>query len=133
VGTFELLGPLEREIMDLLWERREATVRQVLDVLQARRSVAYTTVMTIMSNLARKGLLKRIPQGKAYLYEVALTRDAFLARKSQEAVSDLLARFGDLAVARFVEVVSHLTPEEMERLRRLAKRPGETPAKEDAR
>jgi predicted transcriptional regulator len=116
-----LLGPLESEIMAVMWEVERATVRQVVAILQERRSIAYTTVMTIMNNLVTKGLLKRIPQGKAYLYKVALSREAFLRRASEEAVSGVLARFGDLAIARFLEAAAKLPPEELERLKELAK------------
>jgi predicted transcriptional regulator len=120
----ELLGPLEGEVMEVMWRIKEGTVRQVVTSIQAHRKVAYTTVMTIMNNLVAKGLLKRIPQGKAYLYSVTMTRKAFLEKKSQEAVSDVLARFGDLAIARFVEAVAQLRPEELQRLRQLAQGEG---------
>jgi hypothetical protein len=49
-----------------------------------------------------------------------LSREAFLRRASEEAVSDVLARFGDLAIARFLEVTAKLPPEDLERLRQLA-------------
>ena len=114
-----LLGPLESEVMGVMWEIERAMVRQVLAILQERRSIAYTTVMTIMNNLVNKGLLQRTPQGKAYLYRVALSREAFLRRASEEAVSDVLARFGDLAIARFLEMSAKLPPEDLERLREL--------------
>jgi predicted transcriptional regulator len=103
-----------------MWEIERATVRQMVSRLQKRRSIAYTTVMTIMNNLVAKGLLKRIPQGKAYLYRVALSREAFIRRASEEAVSDVLARFGDLAIARFLEVAARLPPQDLERLKQLA-------------
>jgi predicted transcriptional regulator len=103
-----------------MWEVERATVRQVVAILQEHRSIAYTTVMTIMNNLLAKGLLNRLPQGKAYMYRVALSREAFLRRASEEAVSDVLARFGDLAIARFLEVAARLSPEDLERLKQLA-------------
>jgi predicted transcriptional regulator len=115
-----LLGPLENEVMDVMWEMDQATVREVVDRLRQRRSIAYTTVMTIMNNLVAKGLLNRLPQGKAYLYRVALSREAFLRRALEEAVSDVLARFGDLAIARFLEVAAGLPPDDLERLKPLA-------------
>jgi predicted transcriptional regulator len=115
-----LLGPLESEVMKVMWEVERATVRQVVAILQERRSIAYTTVMTIMNNLVTKGLLMRIPHGKAYLYRVALSQEAFFHRASEEAVSDVLARFGDLAIACFLEVAAKLPPEDLERLKELA-------------
>jgi predicted transcriptional regulator len=120
VDASDLLGPLENEVMGVMWEMDQATVREVVDLLRQRRPIAYTTVMTIMNNLVIKGLLKRVSQGKAYLYGVVLSREAFLLRASEEAVSDVLARFGDLAITRFLEVAAKLPPEDLERLRQLA-------------
>jgi predicted transcriptional regulator len=117
-----LLGPLEAEVMRVMWEKERATVRQVVDALQARRSVAYTTVMTIMNNLVTKGLLSRITEGKAYSYIMVLSSEAFLEQKSREAVSEVITRFGDLAIARFMEAVARLKPEDLERLQQLAAR-----------
>lgn len=117
MGTSDLLGPLESKVMEVMWRSGEATVRQVMDVLEPPRGVAYTTVMTIMSNLVRKGLLRSTSTGKAYLYSVALSREAFLEHKAQEAVSEVLERFGDLAIARFMEAAARISPENLQRLR----------------
>ncbi len=118
-----LLGPLEARVMEVMWARREGTVREVRSVLQGGTDLAYTTVMTILGNLAGKGLLLRTPQGKAYRYRVALTRDEFLARAVGRDVSQLLDRYGELAIARFVEAAADLDPALLERLRDLAKKP----------
>ena len=109
--------------MEVMWRLKSGTVRQVLGDLRSRRDLAYTTVMTIMNNLAGKGLLTRAPLGNAYVYKAALTREALLAKRSQEAVSDVLARFGDLAIANFVKAMESLPPERIERLRRLVEPP----------
>jgi predicted transcriptional regulator len=116
--------------MEVMWAMEQATVRQVLNVLRERRTIAYTTVMTILNNLATKGLLRRIPQGKAHLYSVALSRQEFWERASQEAVTEVLDRFGDLAIARFVEAVVKLRPEYLSRLRELAEQAPERVDKE---
>ena len=129
--TSELLGPLESEVMEVMWEMNQATVRQVVNVLRERRTIAYTTVMTIMNNLVAKGLLQRTPQSKAHLYTVVLSRQEFWERASQEAVSDVLNRFGDLAIARFVETVARLRPEYLERLRQLAEQEAEQRTREE--
>ncbi|WNB84758.1 BlaI/MecI/CopY family transcriptional regulator [Cellulomonas sp. ATA003] len=63
------LGQLEAVVMNKLWGYgRAAAVREVLEDLQRDRNVAYTTVMTVMDNLHRKGLLTREMQGRAYRY-----------------------------------------------------------------
>src|SRR5439155_924565 len=55
----KFLGPLEAEVMDRLWKRRSATVRDIVEDLGRSRQLAYTTVMTIMTRLHAKGLLAR--------------------------------------------------------------------------
>ncbi len=79
----KLLGGLEAEVMERMWLRNEATVRDIAKELQQKRPLAYTTVMTVMGHLADKGLLtRRARDKKTHIYRVTLTRDEFLARSS---------------------------------------------------
>jgi len=65
-------GELEAVIMDRLWEwGRPVLVREVVDDLRDQRGLAYTTVMTVMENLYRKGWLRRERDGRAWRYELA--------------------------------------------------------------
>lgn len=117
----KLLGDLEVEIMEQMWRRGEAaTVRDITTIIKGERSVAYTTIMTVMSHLAEKGLLTRTPlDKKTHLYHVALSQEEFLARSSQQMVDALVADFGDVALAQFMEVVEQSDPKHLERLRKL--------------
>ena len=63
------LTDAELEIMHVLWELDDATVREVHERLNQRRALAYTTVMTMMNILEEKGHLTRHKQGRAYRYE----------------------------------------------------------------
>ena len=127
-----LLGELEQDIMIVLWERREASVRDVLEALNEDRPVsrhlAYTTVMTVMSRLVDKGVLQRRLVGKAHTYTVRQTRDAFVAKASDELARQLVADFGDVAIASFVSVLRSIAPERLARLRARAKRNERPPA-----
>ncbi len=115
----KLLGELEVEIMEHMWQRGEATVRDIATVIQAKRQVAYTTIMTVMVHLAEKGLLSRTPlDKKTHLYSVALTEAQFLARASQSMVDILVADFGDLALAQFLEAVEQVDPRRLEEMRK---------------
>ncbi len=119
-GLHKLLGELEVEIMEEMWRRDEATVRDIALVVREKRDAAYTTVMTVMSNLAEKGLLTRTPiDKKTHLYSVALTREEFLAQASQKMVDALIHDFGDLALVQFLEAVGEIEPARLERLRGL--------------
>ena len=98
----KLLGDLELEIMELMWPRKQATVRDIVTELRPSRPRAYTTIMTVMFHLAEKGLLHRRQQNrKTYVYTIAMTRDEFLDRSVGRMVDTLVADFGDRAVAQF--------------------------------
>jgi predicted transcriptional regulator len=108
------LGPLEGTIMQLMWSSDEPqTVRAICDSLAEGRDIAYTTVMTVMDNLRRKGFLNREKQGRAYLYSAAASREEHTASLLGEVLADGGDRTGVLL--RFVE---RLDETEMEALRK---------------
>ncbi len=72
--------------MHVVWELGDATVKQVHDVLSARRPVAYTTVMTMLGLLARKGHLKREESGKAFVYRPAHTKGRVVSKMLDDFV-----------------------------------------------
>jgi predicted transcriptional regulator len=116
-----LLGDLEAPIMRLMWQRPAATVREILDALDAAgRSLAYTTVMTVMGRLAEKGYLSREKLGKSHRYRATMTREDFLRHAAARRVQSVIAEFGDLAIAQFLNEVSALPPERRRQLDRLA-------------
>lgn len=133
------LGELERAVMETLWDltadwdltaattgdgegpgggdggtaARTATARQVSDRLGATRPLAYTTVLTVLDRLERKGLVRRLRESRAHRYAPIATREAYAA----ELMLDALGRASDrdAALVRFVDAVS---PEEAAVLRR---------------
>lgn len=69
------LTPAEFEIIEHLWSSsRRLSVNDVLERIRRRREVAYTTIMTLLDKMARKGSVKRVKEGKAYLYSPAVDR-----------------------------------------------------------
>lgn len=114
-GGGSALGPLEAEVMAVLWQAQEpVSVREVAERLNGGRAaaLAYTTVMTVLSRLAGKGILVREQQGRGFVYTPAV------ADTAEIAVRGVLAEFGDAALARFVERVE-LDPTLRARLRKL--------------
>jgi predicted transcriptional regulator len=90
--------------MDALWAaQRPLLVREVVDALRPERSLAYTTVMTVLDNLHRKGWLGRDRDGRAWRYTPELTRDAYTAELMNAALATSNDRAG--ALARFVEQI----------------------------
>lgn len=88
--------------MTRVWKwNRTVTVREVLEDLQRERSIAYTTVMTVLDNLHQKGWVRREAEGRAYRYEAVSTRAAYAAAlmndawsQSDNAAAALVAFFG---------------------------------------
>ena len=111
-------GDLEVEVMDRLWDApHPCTVRDVLLWLNEDRSLAYTTVMTVMDNLHRKGWLRRELDGRAYRYEPVCTREEYSARLMTEALSGS----GD-SRATLLHFVEQIPPEEAGQLQALLRR-----------
>jgi predicted transcriptional regulator len=80
-------GDLEAVIMHRVWDHGgPVTVRELFEQLQAERVIAYTTVMTTMDNLHRKGWLARVKEGKAYRYTAIASREEYSARLMREAL-----------------------------------------------
>ena len=82
-------GELEAVVMDRVWEHGgPVTVRELFDDLRRERPIAYTTVMSTMDNLHRKGWLARDKDGKAYRYTAVASRDEYSARLMREAMAE---------------------------------------------
>jgi predicted transcriptional regulator len=88
-GEVRGFGDLEAVLMDRVWERgKPVTVRELFDQLSTERTIAYTTVMSTMDNLHRKGWLDRVREGKAYRYTATASREEYSARLMREALAD---------------------------------------------
>lgn len=68
------LTPGEYELMEILWPLGEASVKDIWSRVKPERRLAYTTVMTVLEKMYRKGILTRRKKGKAYIYSPALSR-----------------------------------------------------------
>jgi predicted transcriptional regulator len=81
------LGDLEASVMDVLWRTAgPLRVREVLEVLNKRRNLAYTTVMTVLDNLHRKGWVARELDGRAYRYHATRSREEAAAQALREVL-----------------------------------------------
>jgi predicted transcriptional regulator len=99
--------------MTRVWQwNRPVTVREVLEDLRQERSIAYTTVMTVMDNLRRKGWLRREAEGRAYRYEAVSTRAAYSAALMNDAWAA-----SDNPAAALVAFFGMMSPEQREALR----------------
>ncbi|MEU6668582.1 BlaI/MecI/CopY family transcriptional regulator [Streptomyces sp. NPDC046727] len=107
------LGELEDAVMTRVWKwNRPVTVREVLEDLQQERSIAYTTVMTVLDNLHQKGWVRREAEGRAYRYEAVSTRAAYAAALMNDAWSQ-----SDNPAAALVAFFGMMSEEQRQALR----------------
>ena len=115
-GIRKILGDLEAEIMEYVWTRpaeQGITVREVFEAISAQRHIAYTTVMSTMTRLAKKQVLRVTTEQTAYLYTPAMTQEALLSHVAGRMMEDVLLHFSDALRG------PHAEPDTLERARAL--------------
>jgi len=103
----QVLGPLELTVMEIIWAHGENNVRDVVDKLH--RPLAYTTVMTTLDRLFKKGLLDRRKSERAFIYSATLTRPQWEHKRTGDFVAGFLSvaePSRELLVSCLVEAVS---------------------------
>ena len=116
-------GELENQVLDVVWRADGAvTPRQVQDDLRATHEVAYTTVMTILTRLHRKGLLGRQRAGRAFAYVPLVSREQRAAAHMNHALTS--AHDPSLALTHFVDA---LPPDQVDQLRQVLREAGSEP------
>lgn len=111
----------ELEILNVLWEKQSATVREVYEVINSTKPVAYTTVLKLMQIMTDKGLVVRNEEGKAHLYRAEISQD----ETQKGLVSDLVDRaFQGSAILLMQHILQNETtsPEEINEIRRMIKK-----------
>lgn len=118
------LGPLEAEVMRLVWREGLKTVAEVTGRVNEQRPkpLDYNTILTVMSNLTKKKLLRRRRQGNAYRFRVTCAEEDFAYRQGAATAVGLLQRYGDPALAGFVDELA-ATPQLRTRLEALLASP----------
>jgi predicted transcriptional regulator len=88
LNTAARLGPLETQLMKWLWQKGSGTVRDIMETGEVEG--AYTTIMTTLDRLHKKGLLMREPEGRAFRYSPAQTEDEFNGEMVRNAIRHML-------------------------------------------
>lgn len=117
------LGKLEREIMEAVWRRGETSVRELHTAFGEERA-AYTTLMTTLDRLYKKGLLERRKDGRAFLYSPLVSRNEFTRSVAKDVIDGLLGKTEaetKPVLACIVEAVGERDGEMLDELERLLK------------
>ena len=120
-GLALTLFDLEATIMDAIWAENldSFSVSDVLVILARKREIAYTTVMTTLARLHTKGLLKRLRDGKRYLYSPRFTRVEYLQSTARTVLKGIGSSTGDSAMSLLVVAVSDADEELLDELERI--------------
>jgi len=102
-GLKKVFGDLEANILEKVWEKEPVTVREVFKDISEERKLAYTTVMTILTRLANKGILKQTKKGNAYVYTSIWKRDELIEHVVGEVLEGLFEDFGDFTREKVLE------------------------------
>lgn len=123
-GLALTLFDLEATIMDVVWSEglEHFTVSDVLAILVRRREIAYTTVMTTLARLHTKGLLRRLRDGKRYLYSTRFTREQYLQTTARSVLKGIAGSSSDGAMALLVDTVSSADEDLLDELERIIHR-----------
>jgi predicted transcriptional regulator len=115
------LGSLESELMERIWARGEISVRDLY--LELSQRLAYTTIMTTLDRLFKKGLLNRRRVGKAFYYVAQLSEKEYHERLTQHLFGMVLqgGKDSNIVLSGFVDVVSATDAEMLEKLDQLVK------------
>jgi predicted transcriptional regulator len=120
--SFQPLGELEQAVMEVIWGHFPTTAREVCDRMTGRWERAYTTIMTTMDRLHRKGLLRREKDGLAWRYEPAFSKASFEKMLADGLAASILEAHGDTALAAFVDAAAKVDESMLDRLRQLIER-----------
>jgi predicted transcriptional regulator len=110
------VGELEASVLAALWDSGELATPAVFNQVGRPRGLAYTTILTVLQRLYRKGLVSRRGEGKAHVYTAALTREQFSERRG-EFLAGAMIGLGNAGLSAFLAEARRLDPAFMGRLR----------------
>ena len=100
------LSNLEQEVMDVIWQNRNCTVRAVLKSI--KKDYAYTTIATILKRLDEKGLVNKKKDKEGYLYSPKITKESYSKNIAKSFLDKFINSFGDTAIASFADSIDKL-------------------------
>ncbi|QRK09433.1 BlaI/MecI/CopY family transcriptional regulator [Archangium violaceum] len=117
--VWEPLGRLESAVMEVVWTHAPVTAREVCDRMTGAEERAYTTIMTTMDRLHRKGLLVREKDGPAWRYAPALGKSEFEKALADGLAAEILQAHGEVALSAFVDAAAQVDEGLLDRLAQL--------------
>ena len=104
----KILGELEQIVMEIVWRSKESAVRDIFQELRKKRSIAYTTVATILQRLFDKDIVGRKTEKNGYRYFPKVSKEFYAKSLTKSFVKKLEKSFGDTAISSFAEGIESL-------------------------
>ena len=114
------LSPLEQEVMNIVWNFKQCTVRDVLGKLKSKK-LAYTTASTILTRLYEKGMLEKLGKDFVIIYKPKLQKKEYGKKLTKLFMQTFFTNFGNVAVSSFAESIEELPENKKEYLLKLLK------------
>lgn len=115
-GYGKVLGRLEQEILEVLWDRGPLNGKEIFSDIRRRRDIALTTVLTVLERLTKKGLVRKTRGESVYLFEAAYSKEGFAREVSGEVLKSIFDISRSGACASFVDMLARVDPVELEEL-----------------
>lgn len=106
LDPLDVLGPLEEDVLGAAWQLETVTARELFARQPQPGERAYTTLMTTLDRLFRKGLLRREKEGLAWRYSPTITRQAFEQKRVDALVTRIVDEHGEAGLAAFVDAAA---------------------------
>lgn len=113
------LSELEQEVMNIVWELKNCSVREVRAELSKSKKLAYTTVATILQRLNDKGVVARKGLGQTYSYAPKFSKAVYSKNIAQSFIQKFFSSYGDNAIASFAETLDKLPSKKKKHLLKL--------------
>jgi BlaI family penicillinase repressor len=110
---------LERPLMEILWTKGPIRGRDLYEEIRRKKDIAYTTALTVLDRLSKKGLIKKDRKSGSILFTPALSRQAYESKVTESFVQRAFDVSPDLAISAFAEVISKMPKEDSDRLEKL--------------
>ncbi|MFQ6082053.1 MAG: BlaI/MecI/CopY family transcriptional regulator [Candidatus Aminicenantia bacterium] len=115
-GFNQLLGKLEEKILLVLWQEKEVTGREIFEKISQEKKIAYTTVLTVLDRLVKKGLVIKDKKGEVYSYRAAFNKNEFTDYISQQILRGVFDLSERATFSSFVEILSEFDPQRLDLL-----------------
>jgi len=118
-GWNALSEELEHPIMEILWTSGALKGRDLFEAIRLQKSIAYTTALTVLDRLSKKGLVKKNRQSGMILFSPAVSKEVYEGAVTEHLVRRAFGMSPDMAVSAFADIFSRMPQAEMERLEKL--------------